>query len=148
MSSFIKTLLQILIAILQVFAFSCVVLIIFVIWGGGYWENIPIFDRLSGPKRFAQYVADPIPTYITEIRGGYSGFPQGQITTDFKFSIEPEKWEFLTDWTDQDIRKNPKIVALAGPEILVSRIYQHKDERYERYLIIDEQSKHGFLWVP
>jgi len=149
MSSFIKILRQILTAILQVLAFICVVLIIFVIWGGGYWENVPIFDRLSGPKRFAQYVADPIPSYITELRGGYSGFPQGRIATDFKFSIDPESWEFLSGWKEKNFLKNGEFDIIAtNNNMFISRIYQHTNERSERYLIIDERTKRGLLWVP
>lgn len=144
-----KTLRKILIAILQVLAFIFVGLIIFVLWGGGYWENIPIFDRISGPKRFAQYVEDPIPSYITEIRGGYSGFPQGQIVTNFQFSIEPESWEFLSRWKDKSISKNGEFDILAtNNNMFISRIYQHTNERSEVYLIIDDRSKRSLLYVP
>lgn len=50
---------------------------------GGYWENLPVLDRISGPQRFKQFVVAPIPYEITALRGGYSGFPQGIVVTRF-----------------------------------------------------------------
>lgn len=55
------------------------------LWGEGDRENLPLLERISGPQRLRQVVADPLPPAICEARGGYSGFPQGQAVTRFRF---------------------------------------------------------------
>lgn len=55
---------------------------------GGYWENMAFLDRLSGPWRFREFVASPIPMSVHDVRGGYSGFPFGKIRTVFAFTDE------------------------------------------------------------
>ena len=53
-------------------------------WMGGYRETWPLLDRLSGPQRFRQYVADPEAVSVSDLRGGYAGFPFGTIRTTFR----------------------------------------------------------------
>ena len=72
------------------------------IYMGGYWENMAVLNRISGPKRFKQFVANPVPSNIHNLRGGYSGFPRGIIRTYFNYTGDFSDMEFLEDWEKMD----------------------------------------------
>lgn len=95
--------------ILIVLACLAAVFVGTVAYMGGYWENLPILDRISGPQRFKQFVASPVPDEISGVRGGYSGFPQGIVLTRFNIAkgYAPDAigpWLKLTNL--QEITKN------------------------------------------
>ena len=118
----------------------------FIIWQGGYWENLSLFDKISGPMRFRQFVADPIPHSIDDLRGGYSGFPQGQITTYFNFTGAPKEWNFLSNWVESSDPEKERVTELFSKEISFSRVYKHLNKDY--YLALDEKSGKGLLYIP
>jgi hypothetical protein len=126
--------------------FITFVLFSFLIWQGGYWENLSPFDRISGPKRFRQFVVDPIPPYINELRGGYSGFPQGQITTLFNFTGTLKDWNFLSNWAESSSPEKERVTELFSEELNFSRVYKHLNKDY--YLALDEKSGKGLLYIP
>ena len=110
-------------------------------YSGGYWENVPVLDRLSGPMRFREFVADPIPSSIRDLRGGYSGFPQGRIRTVFAYSEEPQS--LLAEW-------NPVHDPATKQEIEAARFSYTKafQKNGGAFLLIDEKERRGCLYVP
>jgi len=130
------------------FIILVVVLFILFIWQGGYWENWFLVDRMSGRKRFREYVADPIPDEIYNIYGGYSGFPKGQITTFFQYQGLISKQDFLNNWLYIDEKNNSVLYKIFADKMDVTRIYVYQDKNYERYLLIDDRKKTGILFVP
>jgi hypothetical protein len=118
------------------------------IWGGGYWENEPVLEYVSGRMRFAQFVSDPIPPGIYNLRGGYSGFPQGQVATFFQFDQSLKEQDFLTDWIEVKPVEKSSAYAAFGDEIGFSKLYKYKNQEDERYLILDDVNKKGILYMP
>jgi hypothetical protein len=120
------------------------------VWIGGYWENAPLFDRLSGPMRFRQFVADPIPDFIHSVRGGYSGFPQGQLRTQFSFTQAPQTWPFLVSWSPassecvDEVR--PWVAEVAEPQVY-QRSQASRSCSDNVYLILDSRGGHGVLFM-
>ena len=131
---------------------AAILLIAYCIWGGGYWENVPPLDRVSGPMRFRQHVVDPIPSYIQNIRGGYSGFPQGQVRTSFSFTASPNTWDFLNTWklTSEDCRTQ----LHSWPWLSETQDFQVYQQRAESkscsdnvYLIVFPKDNRGVLFI-
>jgi len=116
------------------------------LWIGGYWENMPFVNRYSGPMRFKQFVVDSIPPYISDIRGGYSGFPQGQVTTYFSFDKPPADWSFLVGWVESANPTSEQVTILFKDELEISKVYKHREKEYS--LAIDEQGRKALLYVP
>jgi hypothetical protein len=125
-------------------AAECVVFfggIYFFILGG--WENLPLFDRISGPSRFRQFVAAPIPSCVHSIRKGYSGFPQGRITTYFRYDGTLESCRFLGGWIPTQVA--PELGF--GAENPWTKAFR-KHARDEIYLLIREGTNEGLLFIP
>jgi hypothetical protein len=116
------------------------------IWQGGYWENLPIFDRFSGPIRFRQFVTDPIPSYIYDIRGGYSGFPQGQIVTTFSFNQPPSEWSFLEKWNKSTDPQSERVSLLHNERLAVDEVFIFGNQKY--FIAINRQEREALLYVP
>ena len=115
---------------------------------GGYWESWPIFDEYSGPMRFRQLAADPVPPAVYDLRGGHSGFPAGQIKTRFRFKGTVEELAFLDRWIGMiEIEKTAAYAAFAG-KMSISHIYRRDIEDGEAFLIFDEEAQEGVLYVP
>jgi len=111
------------------------------VWMGGYWENWPLLDRLSGPQRFRQYVADPAAASVSDLRGGYSGFPFGRIRTTFRYA--DASLPFVTGWQRLDPAKARDVEQVAGcPWTTLFR------KPGGALLFIDEASQQGCLVVP
>lgn len=123
---------------IYVFLFLIFGFIAFTAWAGGYWENWPLLDRLSGPMRFRQYVASPVPSVIHDLKGGYSGFPKGRVLTQFSFEGDPREFDFLADWVVEDA-KSP-----VGFQGLPSHSYRVR--RQKAILIFDESTHQGWLY--
>jgi len=110
-------------------------------WMGGYWENWPLLDRLSGPQRFRQYVADPRAASVSELRGGYSGFPFGTIRTTFRYA--DASLPFVTGWQRLDPAEARNVDRVAGcPSTALFR------KPGGILLFIDETRQQGCLVVP
>lgn len=111
------------------------------LYAGGYWENWPLLDRLSGPRRFRQYVADPVPAAVHDLRGGYSGFPSGEIRTCFGYA--GNALPFLDGWTRL---ANPG----TEPRLAAARVsYTAAFTRDRRvFLLLDEPAQRGCVYVP
>lgn len=115
---------------------------------GGYWENWSPLDRISGPQRFRQFVARPIPSSIYDIRGGYSGWPQGEVATYFHFHGDIEANAFLRNWQELTLYDS---TAPFVPHLLVigaNRVYMQPATEGYRYLLISETSHRGILYIP
>ncbi len=119
---------------------------VYFIWAGGYWENYPILDHVSGPMRFTQFVANPIPKGIYNLRGGYSGFPQGQVVTYFEFRKPLNEHEFLKDWIKVKQVRETLVHDFFGDKMNFSKLYQHKEGKY--YLVLDEVNNKGIFHMP
>ena len=108
---------------------------------GGYWENVPVLDRISGPQRFRQFIVNPIPSSIRDVRGGYSGFPRGYIRTVFAYS--EEALPFLDGWTQVD---GPETEAkIRGANFSYTKVFR-KDSG--AFLLINANTRQGCLYVP
>jgi hypothetical protein len=124
---------------------------------GGYWENFPLLDRLSGPRRFQQYVTRPIPEDIYEVRGGYSGFPQSFVGVRFRYHGEfSENWLF-GDWLELPLETLDPIVSGEIDRKEITRVYVrgrrpkpggYLGNQWEQYLILDDGTKRGYLYIP
>ena len=112
-----------------------------VTYSGGYWESWPFCDRISGPQRFRQYVADPLPPSVHGPRGGYSGFPFGYIKTCFKYS--DDSLPFLGGWTHISSPENESKIAAA--RFSYTKVFG-KNNRV--FVLINENTKQGCLYVP
>jgi hypothetical protein len=114
---------------------------VWVNYSGGYWENTPVLDRISGPQRFRQFIVNPIPSSVRDVRGGYSGFPFGYIRTVFAYSEEP--LPFLDEWTQVD---GPEMKAkIRAANFSHTKVFQ-KDSG--AFLLIDANARRGCLYVP
>jgi hypothetical protein len=111
------------------------------VWMGGYWENWPLLDQLSGPQRFRQYVADPKAASVSELRGGYSGFPFGTIRTTFRYT--DAALPFVTGWQRVDTSEAKDFERVAGCSW--TTLFRKPSGVY---LFIDETTKQGCLVVP
>ena len=120
---------------------------IYFIYWGGYWENMPVLDRISGPKRFRQYVVDPIPDSIRNLKGGYSGFPQGRVVTEFAYSENFSKYNFIKEWEKLDNIHSTEFLLGHIEEIDATNVYQKKLHESYIYLLINEKNKTGMLLV-
>jgi len=108
---------------------------------GGYWENWPGLDRISGAWRFRQFVMDPVPRSVVDLRGGYSGFPSGYVRTAFSYS--GETLPFLDGWTrvsTPDVERK-----VAGAHFVYTTAYRKNGGAF---LLLNEQTKQGCLYVP
>ncbi len=122
----------------------------------GWWENLPLLNRLSGQQRFEEYVCAPIPEEISQVQGGYSGFPQGVVATYFKYSGSFPSGDCLRNWT--------KVEPAALEQTYLSQFWENRvdlvfgkepreKERaeqflWEKYIILDESRKEGLLFIP
>ena len=115
---------------------------------GGYWENMAVLNRISGPKRFKQFVANPIPSNIHDLRGGYSGFPGGIVRTYFSYTGDFSEMKFLADWEKMDDYPFNKEFALYITDTDKATVYRKK--RYDSYiyLIVDTENKKGVFYLP
>jgi hypothetical protein len=147
-------------------AFLLLVVFVFVV--GGYWENVPILNRISGPMRLRQFVVDPLPDFISNVRGGYSGFPRGAVVVRFDFHRSSSSWDFLSSWVASPCLNDLQgyVPEINGPTRFVSyadtepnhirtfvRLSRDKsmstsDCRREPYLIIDERNQRAALVQP
>ena len=135
MPKLLKIILKILISlILLITALICLF-----VWGTGIWENRPVLDHISGPMRFKQYVAKPIPADVYDLKGGYSGFPAGVILTRFKFRGNVDNLGFLKDW------------GLLTEPIPMPDTLNKTSRRFVKegaYLLFNPETKEGFLYIP
>ena len=118
------------------------------IYLGGYWEDMAVLNRISGPKRFKQFVADPIPPTIHNLRGGYSGFPQGIIRTYFTYSGDFSNMGFLAEWEKMKGNLFRGEFDCYIQDTDAATVYRKKRYESYMYLIIDEKSKKGILYLP
>lgn len=116
-----------------------------VIYMGGYWENMPGLDKISGPKRFRQYVTNPIPKTITNLKGGYSGFPQGRILTNFNYSGKFSDNSFLENWEKFDNYDSTESFTTYIDDINANAFYRKKYYKSYIYLLINSDKKEGIL---
>ena len=133
-------------------------------YSGGYWENLPLLNRVSGPMRYQQFVDTPIPDHIYSVRGGYKGFPTGWIETGFRYHGDFAKPQ-LGNWNSVPI--NPKlyerdrgvqIIDTWGHLVDVKLQNATQVKLYEKFetgdkqaccfIIINEAKKIGALIVP
>lgn len=128
------------------FYLKLLLIFLVVIWGffiylGSYWENWPIFDRISGPMRYQQYVSKVIPENVKNIKGGYAGFPRGSIKTYFDYQHEKEllsdKW-ILFESRDLGIN-------FEGLEEGYPKIYTNQNRIF---ILLNEELKKGILYKP
>jgi len=126
-------------------------------FAGGYWENVALLDTISGPMRFREFVCDPIPENIYDVRGGYSGFPQGFVGTLFRYSGELPLDSCFKDWTEIPREALDSIAIRGISEAQITQVFVHGrrpipggylGNLYEKYLVVDEASKRGYLYVP
>ncbi len=117
----------------------------FFFWLGGYWENLPLLNKISGIKRFKQYVVDPIPDSISSLEGGYSGFPQGVIKTNFKFSGLIEQLAFLKKW--RLVHEKEGNYKFQATHIFEKKVEKENQEQSIIRLFFDTQKNIGFLLV-
>jgi len=113
----------------------------------GYWENLPLLERISGPIRFRERIADPVPEGFSDIRGGYSGFPQGVVVTQFTFAKDPAEWGFLSAWSPASKNAANKFEFYV-PELQPTAIYERSDDslcRHVCYLAVNENTRRGAL---
>ncbi len=116
---------------------------------GGYWENRPPLDRLSGPLRFMQNVCAPLPGALSEVRGGYSGFTDGFIATSFTFKGEfPVARCLGEDWVETPVDELQGILWIELSPNAVTRAFTYQAEDGPRYLMLDENSGRGYLFIP
>jgi hypothetical protein len=108
---------------------------------GGYWENMAFLDRLSGPWRFREFVASPIPMSVHDVRGGYSGFPFGKIRTVFTFT--DESLPFLHEWTQIEGPEAER--KTIGANFPATKIFR---KGRDKFLLINDNTKQGCLYVP
>jgi hypothetical protein len=118
------------------------------VYMGGYWENMAVLDKISGPKRFKQFVTNPVPSNIRDLRGGYSGFPRGIVRTYFNYTGDFSDMEFLADWEKMDDYPFNKEFALYITNTDKATVYRKK--RYDSYiyLIVDTENKKGVFYLP
>lgn len=116
---------------------------------GGYWENRPPLDRISGPYRFMQSVCAPLPAAINEVRGGYSGFTDGFIATRFSFEGDFPVDACLGDtWVETPVDELEGILWIELSPDAVTRAFVFPGEGGPRYLMLDETSGRGYLYIP
>jgi len=119
------------------------------IYMGGYWEHMPVLKKISGPMRFKQYVGDPASFGVSNLSGGYTGFPQGAVITTFNLDKAISDTGILPEWSladSSDRRFEVRIINLTGkPEYT---LYTKKVGNSERFLVIGKESKKGILYIP
>ncbi len=113
----------------------------FFIYAGGYWENLPVLNNISGTKRLAQYI-DPLPNSIYAVKGGYTGFPHGIIITRFKYTGEFDENRFLKDW--EMFEESGALDSAAN--IRSTKTYK-KVGSENVFLLINENISEGVLFV-
>lgn len=121
------------------------------IYLGGYWENHPLFRRISGPMRFKQFVSSDLPDAVYDMKGGYSGFPQGIILTRFRYRGLVKNLPFLEDWESVAMNETTHYAAPYFPyldDVKATAIYRKSRHNTFIYLLIGEQTKEGLLLVP
>lgn len=132
---------------------ACLTSFVLYYWasGGGYWENRPMFDRISGPMRFMQYVCAPIPLNIYGVRGGYSGITDGFVGTSFNL-----RGDFPVDrclgnaWAETPVDDLSGIlwIELSPDAVTRAFVYGSEEEQNLRFLLLDEDVGRGYLFVP
>jgi hypothetical protein len=117
--------------------------------GGGYWENRPPLDRLSGPLRFMQYVCLP-PGNVHGLSGGYSGYPQEYTATRFTFTGDfPEERCLKHRWQEKPVDELDGILWIElSPDAVTHAYVYMEDGQPTRYLLLDENNGRGYLYVP
>jgi hypothetical protein len=121
---------------------------IFAIYLGGYWENLPLLERISGPMRFRQFVCNPIPETVYNLRGGYSGFPQGQIVTHFEFKAELPKSCLGEGWLVLPEEKRNELAFPLNDDGAEMLWFEYQGRHAKRYIAINNKSKRGYLYIP
>ncbi len=121
---------------------------VYIFYSGGYWENLPLLDRISGPKRFKQFVMDPVPAEIYQIRGGYSGFPQGRVSTFFRFKGDFNSLPFVNAWERVDSHQCPEVSSYYLREINATAIYRKPIYKRYKYLLVAEAAGEAMLHIP
>ena len=118
------------------------------IWGGGYWENWPLLDRVSGPQRFKQYVADPIPQCVYGVHGGYSGFPQGRVLTWFQYKGNLGDCDFLDSWKEISLQES-QAARRFNSGLKATKVFVPLDpsKSHGTELLIDENTRQGLLFI-
>lgn len=125
--------------------FLILILWIAFVYMGGYWENMPFLNKISGKQRFEQYIVYPIPSSIYDIHGGYSGFPQGIIETSFRFKEEFSNYAFLKQWKLYENHHSlENFISLDGTR--AEKIYR-KNNQGEIYILVNEEEKKAKLLV-
>ena len=143
-----KKILRAVIAVVATLILLFVLANVVYIYLGGYWENMAVLNKISGPKRFRQFVVNPIPPNIHNLRGGYSGFPQGIIRTYFSYSEDFSNMGFLEEWEKVKDTNSPKPFAHYMNDINATIVYRKKRYETYMYLLINEEGKKGMLYLP
>ena len=118
---------------------------------GGYWENLPVLEEISGPKRFKQYVGKPEDYGAYDITGGYSGLPQGSIVTVFSLRHPLDEKELSSEWIkSEDLKEDLWIhqQAESGTGSRAFTVYRKQKTDARIYLILGKQSGKGALYIP
>jgi hypothetical protein len=143
-----KRVLRAVVTVILTLIFLYVLIHALFIYLGGYWENMAVLNRLSGPKRFKQFVVDPIPSNIHNLKGGYSGFPQGIIRTYFTYSGDFSNMKFLAEWEKMEGNPFRGEFDWYIKDTDATMVYRKKRYESYTYLLIDEENKRGILYLP
>jgi len=121
-------------------------LVALIFFAGGYWENTPGLSYISGHQRFKSLVSSAIPECVDSLRGGYTGFPKGQIRTYFHFDPKHPDCQFADKWKDI-ARGDLEEMKLMAPTVPWTRILK-KPGTVQVFLFLDDQSGEALLYVP
>jgi hypothetical protein len=128
------------------------VAVVVVVFFANAWEQWPLLDRAAGVWRFRQLVANPIPSHIHQVRGGFRGWwRDGYIFTRFEFEPPLGRHTLLEGWEKTDTKTVGPIL-----EVLVKPYLAHIAEAYTKpvhpsggsstWLLIDQESRKGVLY--
>lgn len=112
------------------------------IYSGGYYERWPLLDRFSGPARFEEYVASPIPAAFTDFRGGYSGFPGGTMKVLFHHqngpaALDPMVWHPVSKQEREGLAPDMTGEPVSLAEFDRAVIYQKADKQQYLFFFKD-----------
>jgi hypothetical protein len=112
------------------------------------WENWPLLERISGPLRFAEFVATPVPDTIYEIRGGYTAPPGRELVTRFRFRGDIETNAFIGNWRELALYDSSAPFVPALLLIGADHVYLQPAHEGYRYLLVATGRQRGILYIP
>ena len=117
-------------------------------------ENLPYFDRIAGQRWFREYVADPVPGHVCNIRGGYrGGGTSNVILTLFDYEPPFERPPFPVGWEPGNQAAASLLANLVeshtGTKLNISKGYikpLHPSGGASAWLLLDESANKGALY--